>query len=148
MQCPKCKNLETKVIDSRVTNEKRSIRRRRECEACSYRFTTFERIETAHFLVIKKDGAREQYNRSKLESGIWKACEKRPVTKEQIDTMINKLEEEWINLGKEISSEQVGEGIMNKLKDLDTVSYIRFASVYREFKDVASFKQALQTLLK
>lgn len=147
MLCPKCKNLETRVVDSRISNDKKSIRRRRECEECRYRFTTFEHVETANFLVAKKDGSRENYSREKVERGIWKACEKRPVSKDQIDEVINQLEEEWSNLGKEIGSEVVGEGIMQKLKKLDKVAYIRFASVYREFKDVESFKEELKALL-
>lgn len=147
MQCPKCKNLETRVVDSRISADKKSIRRRRECEDCRYRFTTFEHIETANFLVAKKDGSRESYSRDKVEKGIWKACEKRQVSKEKIDQIINQLEEEWTNLGKEISSQTIGEGIMKKLKQLDKVAYIRFASVYREFKDVESFKEELRELL-
>lgn len=148
MQCPKCKNVETRVIDSRVPHDKKSVRRRRQCEACNYRFTTFERIETANFLVVKKDGSRENYNREKVERGIWKACEKRPVTIEQIDSIINELEEEWTNMGKEVPSDAIGEGLMDKLKHIDKVAYIRFASVYREFKDIDSFKKELQELLK
>lgn len=135
-------------MDSRVSNDKKSIRRRRECEGCNYRFTTFEHVETANFLVVKKDGSRENYNREKVARGIWKACEKRAVTNDQIDKVINELEEEWTNVGKEVPGEVIGEGIMNKLKTLDKVAYIRFASVYREFKDVDSFKKELQELLR
>ncbi len=148
MICPKCKYNETSVIDSRDTHEQREIRRRRRCEKCGYRFTTFERIEASNFLVIKKDSSRESYNREKLEHGIWKACEKRPVTKEQVDKMLNELEEEWAKQGKEISSITIGEGVMDKLKKVDEVAYIRFASVYRHFKDIETFNKELQKLLR
>ena len=148
MICPKCEHADTKVIDSRDTMEGRAIRRRRECLKCAYRFTTFEHIETTNFLVVKKDGAREQYNREKLEMGIWKSCEKRPVTQNQIKLMLDSLEEKWSGLGKEIPSEQLGEEVMEALKELDEVAYIRFASVYRQFKDVESFKKELADLLK
>ena len=147
MICPKCKYHETRVIDSRETHEQKEIRRRRECEKCDYRFTTFERIETTNFLVVKKDNSRESYNRQKLEQGIWKACEKRPVTQEQVDTVLNELEEEWAQSGKEISSKVIGEGVMEKLKKLDEVAYIRFASVYRHFKDIETFRKELQKLI-
>lgn len=148
MICPKCKHDDTRVLDSRETNEKKEIRRRRECIACQYRFTTFERVELANFLVIKKDQSRESYNRQKLAGGIWKACEKRPVTQEKVDNMLDQLEEKWASSGKEISSKQIGEDVMNALKELDEVSYIRFASVYRQFKDIETFKKELQKLLE
>jgi len=148
MICPKCKHEETRVLDSRDANEKRETRRRRQCVDCHFRFTTFERIEPTNFLIIKKDNSREVYSREKLERGIWKACEKRPVTKEQIDQMLNELEEEWTNIGKEIKTSTMGESIMEKLKKLDEVAYIRFASVYRQFKDIESFKKELQSLLE
>jgi transcriptional repressor NrdR len=148
MICPKCKQDDTRVLDSRETNEKKEIRRRRECIACQYRFTTFERVELANFLVIKKDQSRESYNRQKLAGGIWKACEKRPVTQEKVDNMLDQLEEKWASSGKEISSKQIGEDVMNALKELDEVSYIRFASVYRQFKDIETFKKELQKLLE
>jgi transcriptional repressor NrdR len=128
--------------------EGRSIRRRRECLKCKYRFTTFENIETAKFLVVKKDGSREQYNRDKLEMGIWKSCEKRPITRDQIKEMLDDLEEKWSSAGKEVQSEMIGEGVMDSLKKIDEVAYIRFASVYRQFKDVESFKKELAELLK
>lgn len=147
MVCPKCEYHDTKVIDSRDTMEGRAIRRRRACLKCEYRFTTFEQLETTNFLVIKKDASREQYNREKLEKGIWKACEKRPVTEAQIKQMLDVLEEKWAGMGKEISSEIIGEGLMEHLKKIDEVSYIRFASVYRQFKDVESFKRELAELL-
>ncbi len=147
MICPKCKNDETRVLDSRETNEKREIRRRRQCTKCGYRFTTFERIEPSTFLIIKKDNSREVYNRQKLLQGIWKACEKRPVTQEQIAIMLDKLEERWANSGKEVQSRIIGEDVMNALREIDEVAYIRFASVYRQFKDIEAFKQELQRLL-
>jgi len=147
MICPKCKKKDTRVLDSRETNESREIRRRRKCGACNFRFTTFERAETTNFLVIKKDESRQAYNRQKLESGIWKACEKRPVTQEQISEMLNELEEEWSHKGKEVSAKLIGEGVMEKLHQLDDVAYIRFASVYRHFKDIETFRKELQKLI-
>lgn len=134
-------------MDSRDANEGRTIRRRRECEACQHRFTTFEKLETANFIVVKKDGSRESYDRSKVERGIWRACEKRPVTEEQISGMLDKLEEIWSASGKEVQGEVIGRDVMHSLKMIDEVSYIRFASVYRQFKDVESFKKELQKLL-
>lgn len=148
MLCPKCEHHDTKVIDSRDTMEGKAIRRRRECLKCEYRFTTFEYVETANFLVVKKDDTREQYNREKLEIGIRKSCEKRPVTQAQIKEMLDTLEEKWAAMGKEVPSEVIGEGVMESLKKIDEVSYIRFASVYRQFKDVESFKKELAELLK
>ena len=147
MICPKCKHKSTSVVDSREANEGRSIRRRRECEKCDHRFTTFEKLETANFIVIKKDGSRESYDREKVEKGIWRACEKRPVTQEQISRMLDHLEEVWSGSGKEVPSEIVGRDVMHALKVIDEVSYIRFASVYRQFKDVDEFKQELNRLL-
>ena len=148
MICPKCKHDDTRVLDSRTTNENRSIRRRRECEKCNYRFTTFERVETANFIVVKKDGTRETYNREKLERGVWKSCEKRQVTEEQIQKMISTLEEEWAkNYGREVPSRAIGEGVMDRLRKLDEVAYIRFASVYRHFKDLETFKKEVTKLL-
>lgn len=147
MRCPKCKFEDTKVIDTREAGSGSAIRRRRECEKCGFRFTTFEQIETANFLVIKKDGSREPYNRSKIEKGIWKACEKRQVTEQQVSDLIDKLETKWIQLGKEVSNKVIGEDVMDELKGLDEVAYIRFASVYRHFKDLESFKKELAKLL-
>lgn len=148
MRCPKCKHDDTKVIDSRETLEGVSIRRRRECEKCGMRFTTFEQIETANFLVVKKDDSREPYLREKIEKGIWKACEKRPVSEEKIRTMLDSLETKWMAIGKEVPSKIIGEDVMESLKTLDEVAYIRFASVYRHFKDLESFKKELQKLLE
>lgn len=147
MICPKCKYKSTSVVDSREANEGRSIRRRRECEDCKHRFTTFEKVETANFLVVKKDSSREGYDRSKVERGIWKACEKRPVTQEQISEMLDHLEEVWSAGGKEVPGEIIGRDVMHALKVIDEVSYIRFASVYRQFKDVEEFKAELNRLL-
>jgi transcriptional repressor NrdR len=135
------------VLDSRETNEHREIRRRRKCEKCGFRFTTFERIEGSNFIVVKRDNRRESYNRQKLENGIWKSCEKRPVSQEQIDGLLNDLEEQWSTMGKEIPAHIIGEGVMEKLKKIDEVAYIRFASVYRQFKDIDSFRKELQKLL-
>lgn len=148
MKCAKCKQPETRVIDSRDTNDGREIRRRRECEQCKFRFTTFERIDTSKFIVIKKDGAREPYQREKIESGIWKSCEKRPVTEAQVEAIMNDLEDRWSAIGKEIPSKMIGEDLMEALKNTDEVAYIRFASVYRQFRDVESFKKELTRLLE
>jgi transcriptional repressor NrdR len=147
MICPKCKHDDTRVLDSRDTHEGKEIRRRRKCAKCGYRFTTFERVETTGFIVIKKDNSRETYNREKIERGIWRACEKRPVTREQVEQMINELEEEWAKQGKEIPVKTIGEGIMEKMRKVDEVAYIRFASVYRHFKDIETFRSELQKLL-
>lgn len=147
MQCPKCKFEDTKVVDTRETTDGSEIRRRRECEKCGFRFTTFEKIETVNFIVIKKDGSREPYSREKVEKGIWKACEKRPVTEQQVSDIINELESKWSGFGKEVPSATIGEDVMEALKQLDEVAYIRFASVYRHFKDLESFKKELSKLL-
>ena len=147
MFCPKCKQKETRVLDSRETNEHREIRRRRKCEECDFRFTTFERVETTNFIVVKKDNSRESYDRRKLEGGIWKACEKRPVTKEQVDQLLGELEERWGSLGKEIAAKTIGEDVMERLRQLDEVAYIRFASVYRHFRDIETFRKELQKLI-
>lgn len=147
MICPKCKNGETHVLDSRDTHESREIRRRRECMKCHFRFTTFERVESSNYIVIKKDNSRQTYDRKKIEHGIWRACEKRPVTQEQVDQVLNELEEDLGNFGKEIHSRDIGEKVMDKLKKIDDVAYIRFASVYRHFKDLESFKKELQRLI-
>ncbi len=148
MNCPKCKNSNTKVVDSRVTEGDRVIRRRRECEKCENRFTTFERAAMSSLMVKKKDGSLEVYSREKLEQGIWIACGKRPVTKEQIDEMIGELEEKWGSNKKTVSSNTIGNDIIDGLKKLDHIAYIRFASVYRSFKDVDEFKEELNKLLK
>ncbi len=146
MICPKCNQNNTKVLDSRETDGHKAVRRRRECDECEFRFTTFERVESTSFLVVKKDGTRESYDREKVEKGIWKSCEKRKVTQDQVKKAINNLEERWSTMGKEIASKKIGEGIMDVLREIDDVAYIRFASVYRQFKDIDSFKKELQKL--
>jgi transcriptional repressor NrdR len=148
MICPKCNKNETKVLDSRETDGQKAIRRRRECEGCKHRFTTFERMDTSNFVVIKRDGSRENYDREKLEKGIWVACQKRKVTQEQVEDVLNNLEEKCSSVGKEVPSKIIGEEIMNALMELDEIAYIRFASVYRQFKDIESFKKALDKLSK
>lgn len=147
MHCPKCKKSDTSVLDSRLTSEGKSVRRRRECDACKYRFTTFEKVEMSSFVVVKRDSSREPYGREKIEKGIWRACEKRNITQAQVDTMLNELEEEWTAYGREVPSKMIGEGVMDKLKKLDEVAYIRFASVYKQFKDLESFKREVLKLL-
>lgn len=143
MRCSRCKSPDTSVIDSRLTEEGRSVRRRRECVKCQYRFTTFERQEMTSLIVVKRDGTREPYARPKLERGIWLSCTKRPVTREQLDSLLSRLEEEWAAEGAEVTSSRIGESVMLELKKLDSVAYIRFASVHREFKDVEEFKEEL-----
>jgi len=148
MICPKCKALETKVVDSRVAEQGKAIRRRRECEKCGQRFTTFERAEMTNLIVKKKDGTYEPYSRTKLEAGLWSACGKLPVTQIQIDEMINGLEEKWSVNKKGVTSQKIGKDVMGALKAIDHIAYIRFASVYRSFKDVDEFKEELAKLLK
>lgn len=148
MICPKCKEDSTRVLDSRETEGHKAVRRRRECEHCKHRFTTFERTETTNLIVVKKDGTRESYDREKVEKGIWKALEKRKVTQDQVIKIVDGLEEKWGNFGQEVPSKMIGEGIMEALKDIDEVAYIRFASVYRQFKDLETFKKEVQKLLK
>ncbi len=147
MQCPKCKNSESKVVDSRISEQGKVIRRRRECEKCGRRFTTFERSEIGNLTVKKKDGTFEPYSRTKLENGVLIACGKRPVTQVQIDEMINTLEEKWGANKKAIVSQTIGNDLMEALRKLDHIAYIRFASVYRSFKDVDEFKEELGKLL-
>jgi len=145
MKCPFCSFLEDKVIDSRLSKDHTTIRRRRECLSCGKRFTTFEKIEINLPLIIKRDGRREPYAREKVELGLKKACEKRPVAIDEIEKIINTIEQELQESGKkEVDSSVVGEKIMQLLKKLDDVAYIRFASVYRQFKDINEFIQELQ----
>ena len=146
--CPRCKSEDTNVIDSRLAEDGRAVRRRRECPKCSHRFTTFERQELSSLIVVKRDGTREPYSRSKIERGIWLACTKRPITQEQVDRLLSRLEEKWGGNRKEVSSSTVGTDVMKELKKLDEVAYIRFASVHREFKDVEEFKHELGRLFK
>ncbi len=146
MHCPHCRSSDTSVIDSRLAEDGRAVRRRRECPKCTHRFTSFERQELSNLIVIKRDGTREPYSRTKLERGIWLACTKRPVTQEQIDDLFNKLEEKWGSNKKEVASSTIGTDVMKVLRKLDKVAYIRFASVHREFKDVEEFKEEMGKL--
>ena len=147
-KCPYCGNPDTKVIDSRPAEDGSSIRRRRACDICGKRFTTYEKIETIPLIIIKKDNNREQYSRQKIENGIIRACYKRPVPTEKIQQAVNNIETKVFSLEeKEIPSSVVGELVMDELKDLDEVAYVRFASVYREFKDVNTFMDELKKIL-
>ncbi len=148
MKCPYCNNADTRVIDSRPADEGRTIRRRRLCDECDKRFTTYEKVETIPMIVIKKDDTREVFDRSKIEAGILRACYKRPVPAESIQKVIDAIEKEvFASEEKEVPSENIGEIVMEKLRDLDPVAYVRFASVYREFKDVNTFMQELKKVL-
>lgn len=148
MKCPFCSNQNTRVIDSRPADDNASIRRRRLCDECGKRFTTYEKVETIPLIIIKKDNNREQYDRTKLEAGVLRACHKRPVSANQISTLIDEVETEIFNMEeKEIASTIIGEKLMEKLKGIDHVAYIRFASVYREFKDVNTFMNELKKML-
>ena len=145
MKCPFCGFADTRVIDSRPAEDNNSIRRRRVCDECGKRFTTYEKVETIPLIIIKKDKNREQYDRSKVEAGVLRACHKRPIAAEQITKLVDEVETEIFSLeDKEIESRVIGELVMNKLKDIDDVAYIRFASVYREFKDVNTFMDELK----
>ncbi|MCR5117701.1 MAG: transcriptional regulator NrdR [Lachnospiraceae bacterium] len=145
MKCPFCSFADTRVIDSRPAEDNNSIRRRRVCDECGKRFTTYEKVETIPLIIIKKDKNREQYDRSKVEAGVLRACHKRPIAAEQITKLVDEVETEIFSLeDKEIESRVIGELVMNKLKDIDDVAYIRFASVYREFKDVNTFMDELK----
>ena len=149
MKCPYCNEDDTKVIDSRPADDNCSIRRRRQCELCGKRFTTYEKLETMPLMVIKKDNSRETYDRSKIESGVIRSCHKRPVSTQQINAMIDDIENRIFNMEeKEVATSVIGELVMESLKDLDEVAYVRFASVYREFKDVNTFMEDLSKLLK
>lgn len=149
MRCPFCSHDEDRVIDSRPSDEGSAIRRRRECIACGGRFTTYEKIETLPLLVIKKDGTREPFDRDKLISGILKSCEKRPVSTSQIETLVNNIETSNQNaLKREVTSHEIGEMVMDGLKKIDEVAYVRFASVYRQFKDVNSFLDELNQMMR
>ncbi len=149
MKCPYCNEADTTVIESRPADDTRSIRRRRQCERCGKRFTTYEKLETMPLMVIKKDNSRETYDRSKIEAGIIHSCHKRPVSPQQINSMIDEIENQIFNMEeKEVPTSAIGELVMGKLKDLDEVAYVRFASVYREFKDVNTFIDEIGKLLK
>lgn len=148
MKCPFCSHENTRVIDSRPAEDNNSIRRRRVCDECGKRFTTYEKIETIPLIIIKKDNNREAYDRAKIEAGVLRACHKRPVSAQQITTLVDEVENEIFNREeREIPSGTIGELVMNKLKDLDAVAYVRFASVYREFKDVNTFMDELKSVL-
>lgn len=148
MKCPFCGSENTRVIDSRPADDSNSIRRRRVCDECSKRFTTYEKVETIPLIVIKKDQNREQYDRSKIEAGVLRACHKRPISAEKITALVDEVETKIFSKEeKEISSSEIGEIVMDKLKDLEAVAYVRFASVYREFKDVNTFMNELKKIL-
>ena len=148
MKCPYCNHPDTRVIDSRPADDGNSIRRRRSCDVCGKRFTTYEKVETIPLIIIKKDNNREQYNRGKIETGILRACYKRPVSAAEIQKCIDRVETKIFSLEeKEIPSSTIGEIVMDELKRLDEVAYVRFASVYREFKDVNTFMDEIKKIL-
>ena len=148
MKCPYCNHPDTRVIDYRPAEDGSAIRRRRSCDECGKRFTTYEKVETIPLIIIKKDNNREQYNRSKIERGIIRACYKRPVSAEAIQKAVERIEIKIFNLeAKEVSSTDVGEIVMDELKELDEVAYVRFASVYREFKDVNTFMDEIKKMM-
>ncbi len=149
MKCPYCTKVDNKVIDSRMSKDGRTIRRRRECLKCSRRFTTYERLEEVLPMVVKKDGRRESFSRDKIIEGIKKSCQKRPVSVTKIEEFVDSLEVYFQELGKkEIESKEIGERVINNLKDWDEVAYVRFASVYRQFKDINEFMNELEDILK
>lgn len=148
MKCPYCDHTNTKVLDSRPANENKSIRRRRECERCNKRFTTFEMIEETPLIVIKKDGSREEFSRDKILRGLIRACEKRPVSVERLESIVSEVEKTLRGIAlAEIESRQIGEFVMEQLYPVDEVAYVRFASVYRQFKDINMFMKELKGLL-
>lgn len=148
MKCPYCDHASTKVLDSRPANENKSIRRRRECEQCNRRFTTFEMVEETPLIVIKKDGSREEFNRGKVLRGLIRACEKRPVSVERLEVIVSEVEKELrATAHAEINSQVIGELVMSELYPVDEVAYVRFASVYRQFKDIDMFMKELSNLL-
>ena len=148
MKCPYCSAPDSKVVDSRPTDEGTSIRRRRECLSCHKRFTTYETIETLPIVVIKRDGSREAFDREKLIRGLLKSCEKRPVTLRQLEGLADDIEQHFQNqLVNEVDSQEIGEMVISRLKDIDDIAYVRFASVYRRFQDIGSFRDELDKLL-
>lgn len=148
MKCPFCNHENTRVIDSRPADENNSIRRRRVCDDCNKRFTTYEKIETIPLIIIKKDNNRETYDRAKIEAGVLRACHKRPISVDDMNRLVDEIETDIFNREeKEIPSQMIGELVMEKLKDLDAVAYVRFASVYREFKDINTFMDELKKVL-
>ncbi|QFT90141.1 Transcriptional repressor NrdR [Bacillus sp. THAF10] len=149
MKCPTCHHNGTKVLDSRPVEEGRSIRRRRECESCSYRFTTFEKVEEIPLIVVKKEGTREEFSREKVLRGLIRACEKRPVALKQLEDIVIEVEKELRNIGiSEVKSDIVGEMVMERLSKIDEVAYVRFASVYRQFKDINVFLDELKEIIE
>lgn len=148
MKCPFCAEENTKVVDSRPADDNNSIRRRRQCERCGKRFTTYEKLEAIPLIVIKRDQAREPYDRSKIETGVFRSCIKRPISVDQINELVDSVEAAVFNLEeKEVPSSQIGEILMDKLQKLDPVAYVRFASVYRDFKDVNTFMEEIKKIL-
>lgn len=148
MQCPKCQYNGSRVVDSRPADDNRAIRRRRECEQCGFRFTTFERIEVSPLLVVKKNGAREEFNREKILRGLVRSAEKRPVSMDQMEQVVERVETRVRNIGEnEVSTNLIGEYVMEELVNLDEIAYIRFASVYRQFKDMSVFLEELQEII-
>ncbi|KON86790.1 transcriptional regulator NrdR [Sporosarcina globispora] len=149
MRCPSCQNNNTRVLDSRPVDDSRSIRRRRECEECGYRFTTFEKVEEIPLIVVKKEGTREEFSREKILRGLIKACEKRPVALKDLEDITFEVEKELRSNGvSEIKSDEIGEMVMDRLANVDDVAYVRFASVYRQFKDINVFIDELKELIK
>lgn len=149
VKCPSCQHNGTRVVDSRPADEVRSIRRRRECEKCFYRFTTFERVEESPLVVVKKEGTREEFSREKILRGLIRACEKRPVSVDQLEEITHEIERSLRNDGHvEVDSDKVGEMVMDRLSKIDDVAYVRFASVYRQFKDINVFLDELKDLIK
>ena len=149
MRCPACQYNGTRVVDSRPVDDNKEIRRRRECESCSYRFTTFERIEETPLIVVKKDGSREEFSREKVLRGLIRACEKRPVALETLEDIVLSIEKDLRRIGNsEVNSGEVGEMVMDRLAKIDEVAYVRFASVYRQFKDLSVFIDELKDLLQ
>ncbi|MEE9419653.1 MAG: transcriptional regulator NrdR [Desulfatiglandaceae bacterium] len=149
MKCPYCAKIDNKVIDSRLSKDGRSIRRRRECLGCGRRFTTYEKLEDILPMVVKKDGRREAFNREKITSGIRKACQKRPISMTRIEEFVDSLEAHFQELGaREVDSSEVGEKVINILREWDEVAYVRFASVYRQFRDINEFMAELEEILK
>jgi len=148
MKCPYCGEEDTRVIDSRPADEGSSIRRRRQCDKCAKRFTTYEKVEAIPLVVIKKDLTREPYDRSKIERGVFRSCHKRPVSISKMNALVDKVEADVFNLEvREVKSSYIGELVMNLLEELDPVAYVRFASIYREFKDVSTFMEELKKIL-
>jgi transcriptional repressor NrdR len=149
MKCPACQYNGTRVVDSRPADENRSIRRRRECESCGFRFTTFEKVEDTPLIIVKKDGSREEFSGEKVLRGLIRACEKRPVSLDELKSIVNSIEKELRSSGiGEINSDEVGEMVMERLARIDEVAYVRFASVYRQFKDISVFIEELRNLQK